>query len=242
MIIEKFIDAFGDDVYALALIVTKNFDSAERVFTQIAQDCDTLPETSELYDIVKKAYRLCQKAPSNDNAETFSDLGLSAKQEALLAEVFPRPQIVRAIIHLSYENDLENDKIAAITDVNIRYVNEQLGDLEGLSDRLNKSYKELCLRLTAPDELKISVIQAVNSGEKRLFEIRGEAAPRHSWTNKQKIGAVIAAIVVTILACIVIPLFLAYLESYEEVNSSYDEVPPELIFSYTTETEHIPSE
>ncbi len=54
MNIEKFIDAFGDDVYALALIVTKNFDSAERVFTQIAQDCDTFPETAELYDIVKR--------------------------------------------------------------------------------------------------------------------------------------------------------------------------------------------
>ena len=47
MNIEKFIDAFGDDVYALALLVTKNFDSAERVFTQIAQDCDTFPETAE---------------------------------------------------------------------------------------------------------------------------------------------------------------------------------------------------
>ncbi|MBD5130496.1 MAG: hypothetical protein HDT43_11355 [Ruminococcaceae bacterium] len=239
MTIEKFIDEFGDDVYALALIVTKSFDSAERVFTQIAQDCDTLPETIELYDIVKKAYRLCQKAPSNANAETLS-IGLSAKHEDLLAEIFPRPQIVRAIIHLSYENDLENDKIAAITDTNVRFVNEQLGDL-GFSDRLEKSYKELCLKLAAPDELKISVIQAVNSGEKRLFEVR-EAAPRHSWTTKQKIGTVIAAVVITILACIVIPLFLAYLESYEDINSSYDEVPSELIFSYTTETEHIPSE
>lgn len=242
MTIEKFIDAFGDDVYALALIVTKSFDSAERVFTQIAQDCDTLPETAELYDVVKKAYRLCLKAPSNDNAETFSEIGLSAKQEALLAEIFPRPQIVRAIIHLSYENDLENDKIASITDTNVRYVNEQLGDLGGLSDRLDKSYKELCLRLAAPDELKISVIQAVNSGERRLFEVRGETAPRHSWTKKQKIGTVIAAVVITALACVIIPLFLAYLDSYEELNSSYDEVPPELIFSYTTETEHIPSE
>lgn len=242
MNIEKFIDAFGDDVYALALIVTKNFDSAERVFTQIAQDCDTFPETAELYDIVKKAYRLCRKVPSNDNAETLSEIGLSAKQEALISEVFSRPQIVRAIIHLSYENDLEPDRVAAITDVNVRYVNEQLGGLGELSERLNKSYKELCLKLTAPDKLKISVIQAVNSGEKRLFEVRGDAAPRHSWTKKQKIGTVIAAAVVTILACIVIPLFLAYLESYEEINSSYDEVPPELIFSYTTETEHTPSE
>lgn len=242
MKIEKFTDTFGDDVYALALVVTKNFDSAERVFTQIAQDCETYPENVELYDIVKKAYRLCRKAKSNDNAQTLSDIGLSAKHEALLAEIFPRPQIVRAIIHLSYENDLEPERVAAITDVGVRYVNEQLGDLGDLSDRLDKSYKELCLKLAAPDELKISVINAVNSGEKRLFEVRDSAAPQHSWTKKQKIGAVIAAIIITVLICIIIPLFLAYLESYEEINSSYDEAPPELIFSFTTETEHIPSE
>ncbi|MCM1275020.1 MAG: hypothetical protein NC299_06580 [Lachnospiraceae bacterium] len=243
MNIEKFIDAFGDDVYALALIVTKSFDSAERVFTQTAQECDTLPETAELYDVVKRAYSLCRKAPSNDNAETLSGIALSARQEALLAEIFARPQITRTAVHLYYENDLTAEQTAEVLGTGARYVSEQLGELGGLSDRLERSYKELCLKLAAPDELKISVMRAVKAGEKRLFEVRGETASRHSWTRGQKIGAVIAAVVVTVLLCIVIPLLSAYLESYEEMNSSYDEVPPELIFSYTTdETEHLPSE
>lgn len=240
MTVERFIDAFGDDVYALALIVTKSFEGAEQVFTQLAQDCEALPET--FYDIAKKAYRLCRKAPSNDNAQTLSDIGLSAKHEALLADIFPCPQIVRAVIHLSFENDLENDKIASITDSGVRFVNEQLDGLGGLSDRLEKSYKELCLKLAAPDELKISVIQAVKSGEKRLFEVR-EAAPRHSWTKMQKFAAVVFAVVATVLICIVVPLLTAYLNSFEEMNSSYEEIPDEWIFSYTTtQTEHIPSE
>ncbi len=243
MTIEKFIDEFGDDVYALALIVTKSSEGAEQVFTQLAQDCETLPDTAKLYDIAKKAYRLCRKAPSNDSAQTLSDIGLSAKHEALLSDIFPYPQIVRAIIHLCYENDLENDEIASITDCGVRYVEGQLGGLGGLSDSLERSYKELCLKLTAPDEVKIGVIQAVNSGEKRLFEVRSPAAPRHSWTKTQKFAAVVFAVVTTVIVCIVVPLLTAYLNSFEEMNSSYEELPPELIFSYTTtETEHIPSE
>lgn len=243
MTIEKFIDGFGDDVYALALIVTKSFEGAEQVFTQLAQDCESLPETAELYDIAKRTYRLCRKAPSNDSAQTLSDIGLSAKHEALLADIFPCPQIVRAIIHLSYENDLENDKIASITDSGVHYVNEQLGDLGGLADRLEKSYKELCLKLAAPDELKVSVIQAVKSGDKRLFEVRDSAAPRHSWTKPQKLAAVVFAVAATALVCIVIPLLTAYFNSFDEMNSSYEEIPDDWIFSYTTtQTEHIPSE
>lgn len=241
MTIERFIDEFGDDVYALALIVTKSFEGAEQVFTQLAQDCEALPET--LYDIVKIAYRLCRKAQSNDNAQTLSDIGLSAKHEALLAEIFPYPQIVRTIIHLSYENDLENDKIASITDTGVRFVTEQLDDLGGLSEKLEKHYKELCLKLAAPDELKLSVIEAINSGEKRLFEVRSEAAPRHTWTKPQKIAAVIIAVAITVVVCIVVPLLTAYFNSFEEMNSSYDEAPSDLIFSYSpTETEHTPSE
>lgn len=242
MTIEKFIDAFGDDVYALALIVTKNFDSAERIFTQISQECEPMLETAEIYDIARKVYPLCKKAASNDNAETFSEIGLSAKQEALLTEIFPRPQIVRAFIHLYYENDLTVEQIADITGEKFRYITEQLSELpDSLTNKLERSYKELCLKLAAPDELKMSVIQAVNSGEKRLFEMQHDAVPRHTWTKKQKIAAVIFSIVATALICIVIPLITAYLDSEAEM-SSYDEAPSDLIFSYTYEADSPPSE
>lgn len=243
MNIEKFIDTFGDDVYALALIVTKSFDSAERIFTQIAQDHEDIDETAEIFDIAQRAYSLCKKAPNNDKAETLSDIGLSARHEALLSEIFPRPQIVRAIIHLCWENDLTAEQAAKITGESVRYVAEQLSELpKSLSDKLDKTYKELCLKLTAPDALKMSVISAVNSGEKRLFEVRDETVPRHSWTRAQKVAAVIIAITATALICIVVPLLTAYLNSLDEINSSYDEAPSDLIFSYASETEHTPSQ
>ncbi|MDE7363087.1 MAG: hypothetical protein K2N38_14275 [Oscillospiraceae bacterium] len=243
MTIERFVDLYGDDVYALALIVNKDFDSAARVFTQVAQDCEAFTEYAELFDVVQKAYALCKKAPSNDKAETFSEIGLSAKQESLLGEIFQRPQIVRAIIHLTYENDLTAEQTAKVTGAGVRYVTDQLSELsQPLSDRLEKSYKELCLRLTAPDELKADVIQAVNAGEKRLFEVRREAMPRHTWTKKQKTAAVIAAVAITALVCFIIPIVSEYLDNFEEMNSSYDEAPSDLIFSYTYEVGDASSE
>lgn len=243
MTIERFVDLYGDDVYALSLIVNKDFDSAARVFTQVAQECESLSENTELFDVIRKAYPLCKKAPSNDKAETFSGLGLSVKHESLLGEIFQRPQIVRAVVHLTYENDLTAEHTAKLTGATVRYVTGQLSDLsQTLTDRLEREYKELCLKLTAPDELKADVIQAVNAGEKRLFEVRGDAMPRHTWTKKQKTAAVIAAVVITALICFIIPLVSEYLDNFEELNSSYDEAPSDLIFSYTEEADSPPSE
>lgn len=81
----------------------------------------------------------------------------------------------------------------------------------------------------------------MKSGEKRLFEVR-EAAPRHTWPKSQKLAAVIISIAITAAVCVVIPLLTAYINSFEEMNSYYDEAPPDLIFYYNFETEHIPSE
>lgn len=234
MKIERFVDLFGDDVYALSLIVNKDFDSAARVFTQVAQDCETFPEDTELFEVVGRAYSLAKKAPSNDKAETLSEMGLSAKQEGLLAEIFQRPQIVRAIVHFTYENDLTVEQIVRLAGASERYVTGQLSELsKPLTDRLERDYKTLCLALAAPDELKADVIRSVNAGEKRLFEVRGDAVPLHTWTKKQKTAAMIAAVVITALICFIIPIVSEYLNNFEEMNSSYDEAPSDQIFSYT---------
>lgn len=243
MNIEKFTDAFGDDLFALALMVTKDFDSASEIFARVAVNCDKLSENAGMFEIAKAAFPQCRKARCNDNAETLSGIGLSKKQEALVSELFFKPQISRAIIHLCYENDLSADQIAEVTGESGRYVSEQLSEISGeLSGQLENHYKELCLKIASGDELKTKVIQAVKTGEKRLFEVGGEAVPQHSWTKKQKIAAVVLAIVTTIMVCIVIPLFLAYLNSADEMNSSYDEAPIELTPSYTAGTEHTPSD
>lgn len=242
MNIEKFIDTFGDDVYALALVCTKNHDSAAEIFLRMCSECGSFADGTDIFDIARLEIPMCKTAKCSDNAETFSQMGLSKKQEALLGEFFPLPQIVRAIVHLYFENDLTTEQIAEVLREKPRYVSEQLNALGGeLSEELESSYKELCLKLCAPDELKAEAVRAAKSGEKREFEIEEEPMPRHTWTRNQKIAAVILAIFVTIALMIVIPIVNQLIDGYFMAEST-EEVPSEWIFEYSSETEHLPSE
>ena len=232
MNIEKYIDTFGDDVYALALVCTKNFDSAADIFKTVAADCNALPEDVGMFELAIKVCSLCKMAKFSDNAETFSQLGLSKKHEQLLSGFFPLPFVARASVHLHFENDLTVEQIAEVLEEKPRYISDQLDGLgTELSGELDEFYKELCIRLAAPDELKAKAVLAARSGEKRVFEIRDDPMPKHTWTKKQKIGAIIAAIIATILLMIVIPIVNKLMDDYL-TGSSYDEAPSDLIFSY----------
>lgn len=242
MKIERFIDSLGDDVYAFALVCTKNFDSSADIYARIVAEFAELPENAEIYDIAGEVYKLCRTAVCNDSAETLSQIGLSKKQELLLTGFFTKPQISRAIVHLYFENDLSIEQIAEVIGDKPRYVSEQLDALgTELSEKLENSYKELCVKITAPDDLKSKVIQAARSGKSREFKIVDEPMPKHTWTKKQKIAAIIFAVIVTIILWFVIPIFNAYLDG-KFGDGSYDEVPSDLIFSYTYETENTSSE
>lgn len=242
MKIERFIDEFGDDVYAFALVCTKNFDSAADIFASIAARCGEFPEDTEIFDIAGEVYQLCRTAVCNDSAETLSQIGLSKKQELLLTGFFTKPQISRAIVHLYFENDLSAEQIAKVIGDKPRYVSEQLDELgTEYSDKLENSYKELCVKITAPDDLKAKVMQAARSGKTREFEIVDEPMPKHIWTKNQKIAAIILAVIVTLILWFVIPIFNEFLNG-RFATSSYDEAPSDLIFSYTYETEDTSSE
>ena len=237
MNIERFIDRLGDDVYALALVCTKNFDSAAGIFETIAAECEALPEDAEMSGLAARVCSLCKTAKFSDNAETFSQLGLSKKQELLLSGFFPKPFVTRASVHLHFENDLTVEQIAEALEEKPRYISEQLDGLgTELFNELDDSYKELCVKLAAPDELKAKAVLAAKTGEKRVFEIRDDPMPKHTWTKKQKIGAIIAAIIATILLMIVIPIVNKLMDDYL-TGSSYDEAPSDLIFSYTLESD-----
>lgn len=242
MKIERFIDKLGDDVYAFALVCTKNFDSAADIFAHTAAKCGEFPEDADIYGIVGGVYQLCRNALCNDSAETLSQIGLSKKQELLLTEFFTKPQISRAIVHLYFENDLSAEQIAEVIGEKPRYVLEQLGELGAeLSEKLDNSYKELCVKIAAPDDLNAKVMQAAKSGKTREFEIVDDPMPKHIWTKKQKIAVIIFAVIVTIVLWFVIPIFNEFLNG-RFATSSYDEAPPDLIFSYTYETEDTSSE
>lgn len=242
MNIEKFIDAFGDDVYALALVCTKNFDSAAEIFSRIAAQCGDIPENAEMIDIARMEYPLCQNAKCTDTAETLSQIGLSKKQEALLAGFFPRPMTVRAAVHLYFENDLTIEQTAELLGEKPRYIMDQMNALgDDIFYELESSYKEVCAKISAPDELKAASVQAAKSGEKRLFEVVEDPVPLHVWTKKQKTAAVIVSIFVTIALMIVIPIVNKLIDDWF-AGGSYDDTPSDMIFSYNSEAEQQPEE
>lgn len=236
MEIRKFVDSYGDDAYALALMVTKSFDSAKKIFAKTAFDCGKYAEGG-LFPVAADIWAECRESESNDEAVTLTGLELPAKLESLLKEVLMKPQILRGIIHLYYENDLDEKQIAKVTGENEKYIAGQLSKLPAeLAEALDEHYKELCARIHAEDKLKAYVIKASDTGDRRMFEVKEDAVPIHRWTKKQKTIVIIIAVVITILICIVIPILDAYIEMRKaEREMDFDEPPTDEIFSYTYE-------
>lgn len=203
----KFVDGVGEDIYALSLIATKSAESAEEIFLKTAVICENFDENVSLFDIVKAAFSEIQKAHVAEEAETLSTLNLSRKQERIISELFAMPQIVRAIIHLYYENDFSEKDIVQITGENKGYVSKVVLELPKiLKAELDEHYKELCLKLIPDDNLKIRAVASAKTRERRMFEPEHETFPKHSWTKRQKAAAVIIAAAVAVFITLFFPL------------------------------------
>ncbi len=238
MEITRLIDNYGDDIFALALIVTKDFNSAKQVFLKTCLECKKFPENAKMLELAAKAFSECKEAECNDNAVTLTGVELSDKQQRLLEVILQKPQMTRAIIHTSYENDMQPEQIAKITGAGVKYIK---GVLDGLSEELKKalsnSYKEICMKIHAGDELKAYTVRAINSGDTRMFEVRRDSAPIHSWTKKQKMVVVIAAAIATLLICIIIPILDSYYHMRKEEGfSHFENVPTDEIFAQTLDS------
>ena len=148
-----------------------------------------------------------------------------------------KPQIMRGIIHLYYENDLDVNRIAEVTGESEKYISGQLSKLPAeLAEALDKHYKEICIKIRAEDKLKAYVIKAADTGDRRMFEVKEDAVPIHRWTKKQKVIVVIIAAIITVLVCIVIPIWSAYIEMIKaEREMDFEEPSTDEIFSYTYE-------
>ena len=235
----KLVGEYGDDLYALALCSTKNPDAASQVFVKTIIAVKD-KEEPQLCDIAAAAFPLLRDADCNEEAHTFTEISLDKKQEAVLGEVLSKPQIVRAIIHMSYENDFTPEQIAAITGESVRFVNAQLEQLsEPLKTALEKHYKEICIKISADDKLKQYAVRACQSSGKE-FTVSEDAHPVHRWTRKQQIAVIIVAAVVTLLVCVVIPLVQSYKEMREkeiEDGVSFEELSPGTSFYIPVETE-----
>ena len=237
MEIRKLIDDFGDDFFALALISTKDFNSAKEIFVRMTLEHENYPDNTELYPLLQKEFSLCREADSNDSAVTLTGVELDPKKQALLEVILQKPFIVRSIIHLHWENDLEPEQISKVTGESVKYINSVLDELaDELTEALDKRYKDICVQITAEDKLKAYVIRRVSTGKTRQFEVKEDAVPTHKWTKKQKVVVIIAAAVMTVLVCIVVPILEGYYDMRKkEEFSSFENVPTDEIFSYTLE-------
>ncbi len=242
MELTRFIDELGDDVFALALITTKSFDAAKEIFVRVCGEYESFSDSADISDVIKMAYPLCREADSNDYAVTLTGVELDAKKQALLETVLQKPFIMRTIIHLHWENDLEPEQISQVTGESLKTVNSMLSELsENLTAALDKSYKDLCFKINAEDKLKAYVIRSLTSGKKRQFEVGKDAVPVHKWTKRQKTIIIIAAAIIAVAVCIVIPIIDSYYQMRREENfESFEDIHTDEIFRYTTEADEIP--
>lgn len=203
----KFVDGYGEDVYALSLVTTKSEKSAEEVFLKTAAVCESFDERASLFDVVKAAFSESKKARVAEEAETLSTLKLSRKQEEIISELFAMPRIVRAVVHLYYENDFSEKDTAQIVGESGGYISRVLLELpETLKAELDEHYRELCLKLTPNDELKARAVASAETRERRLFEPEYETFPKHTWTKRQKTAAAIIAAVAAVFITLFFPL------------------------------------
>ena len=241
--ITKLIDDYGDDVFALALIVTKDFNSAKEVFVRAISDYYEIPKHDGAYfELISKVYTLCQEVDSNEIASTLTGIELDSKRQAVLEQLLVKRETVRAAAHMYYANELSTDEIATITGKSEKYISGLLMEelSEELRARLDDCYMDICAQITAEDSLKAYVIRSVYSGDRRMFEVREEAVPVHTWKTSHKVIVIIVAIIATLAAMYIIPVLQKYGEMREsEAGLSYEEVGTDESFYYTYEAETV---
>ena len=242
MEITKLIDNYGDDIFAFALVVTKDFTSAKEIFVRTTSACDEYSDDTALSDVIAKAYSVAQDTDSNESASTLTGIELDAKKQAVFEDLLVCRETVRAVAHMYYENDLSIDEIAQITGKSGKYISGLLADelSDDLKTRLDDCYKDICINITAEDSLKAYVIRAVSADDKRVFQLTEEAVPVHTWKTSHKVVVIIVAIIATLLAMYIIPVMQKYSEMREsEAELSYEEVGTDESFYYTYEAETV---
>ncbi len=244
MEIAKLLDGYGDDIFALALIVTKDFDSAKQVFVKTCLQYEKFSDDIEMYDLAVEVYKQCEKVDNNDSAVTLTGVELDSKRQALLEIVLQKTQKVRSVIHLYYENDLDEAQIAKVTGESEKYIRSVLAEFpEELKISLDKHYKEICIKIKAEDKLKSYVMRAVSNPNKRDFEVKDEAVAKHVWSTKQKVIVIVVAVIVTFALSFIIPIVEKYFDMLEDESGYSYEVPEtDEIFRYTYEAESTESE
>lgn len=237
MEIAKFIDTYGDDIFAFALVVTKDFNSAKEVFVRVSSVCHELPsDDSAFFEMISKAYALCQEVDSNESASTLTEIELDPKRQAVLEQLLVKRETVRTVAHMYYENEFSVEEISSIIGRTEKFVNEIINEelTDSLKAQLEKYYIEICSKIHAEDKLKTYVMRMVAEKGRRAFEVRKEAVPVHSWTMAQKIVVFVAAFIVMLIVGFLIPIY----EQFKDQDMShYENLSSGESFHYTYEAE-----
>lgn len=241
MKLEKLLDIYGDDIFAFALIVTKDFNSAKEIFVRVTSGYYEIPEhDGAFFEMISKAYKLCQEVDSNESASTLTGVELDAKRQAVLEELLIKRETVRTVAHMYYGDELSTSEIADIVGKSEKYVNELLSEelSDELKEKLEKHYLEICDKIHAEDKLKAYVMRAVYNPSKRDFEVKDEAVAKHVWSTKQKVIVIIIAVIVTFALSFIIPIVEKYFDMLEDESGYSYEVPEtDEIFRYTYEAD-----
>ncbi len=236
MDITKFIDEYGDEIFALSLIVTKDFDSAKQVFVKTSFAHKDFTDDTVLFDIVNRVYSECAAADSNEGATTLTGVELDAKRQHILEMLLSLGEMTRIVVHMFYENDLSEKEIAKVTGQSEKHISALLSDIsDELAEQLEKHYKYICTKIKAEDKLKAYTIRAISKGDKRLFEVKEEAVPTHKWKTSHKIIVLIAGILMASVISFVIPL----IEEFQDRDLSSYESFSDQSFYYTAEAEDL---
>ena len=241
MKLEKLLDIYGDDIFAFALIVTKDFNSAKEVFVRVTSEYYEIPDhDGAFYEMISKAYKLCQEVDSNESASTLTGIELDAKRQAVLEELLVKRETVRTVVHMYYGDELSTSEIASIIGKSEKFVEELLSEELSyeLKAKLEEHYMEICAKIHAGDKLKSYVMRAAYNPSKRDFEVREEAVAKHSWSTTQKVIVIVIAVIVTFALSFIIPIVEKYFDMLEDESGYSYEVPEtDEIFRYTYEAE-----
>ncbi|MGN0650120.1 MAG: hypothetical protein ACI4KM_06760 [Oscillospiraceae bacterium] len=238
MEIQKLIDTYGDDIYALALIITKDFNAAKQIFAAVTSQYNDFRDGVSLAELAKLTYEASEDIERNESAEVLTELELSPRLEKLLGEVIQRPQAIRTAIHLFYENDLDIKQISVVLGESERYIKGIISELDAdFAEALEADYKVICTKITAGDLLKSYVIISSTKKDGRMFEAKGDAVPRHTWSKTQKIAVIAAACILSVAVLIVMPIVKSYTEMLErESEMDFEEAETSEIFHREDET------
>lgn len=237
MDIQKLLYQYGDNVFSLAVIATKSTQAATEIFFKTFEKAfaEGIAEENALY---KACAALCMETDINEEASTITDFKMKKAELEFCEKLLVEQQKIRIIMHLYYNSELEMSVIADIIGMSEKNAQRLFDEAsEELQELAEEHYLTAMINVTVPDGTMAYALKKLVSGDGRLFELKNDAVPRHSWTKKQKTAVTIAGIIVTAIICIVVPIVQMLINQSRDLEGvDLNQSEPSVIFTAAGET------